>query len=131
MNWFKKMMAGRYGTDQLTFALLVLSFLFTVIAGFSIKLQVFSYLSLIPMAICIFRIFSKNINKRRMENYKSAMLFSPIYSWSIREIKKLKDLKTHKYYNCPNCKSTLRLPRGKGKISITCPKCRTEFTKKT
>lgn len=83
------------------------------------------------MGLCIFRTFSKNITKRSMENYKFAMFMSPVYSWFKRLQRSIRDSKTHKYYKCPSCKATLRLPKGKGKILITCPKCRNEFTKKT
>jgi len=75
--------------------------------------------------------FSKDISKRRMENYKFAMLISPIYSGINKKIKELRDSKTHKYFSCPKCKQKLRLPRGKGKISISCPKCQTQFIRKT
>ena len=131
MNWLKNIMAGRYGNDQLSMALIFLSFVLIFISGFSTKLRVLSYLSYIPLVLGIFRTFSKDINKRRMENYKFAMLVSPLYSWSRKKISRLQDAKTHKYLDCPNCKQKLRLPKGKGKISITCPKCRTEFIGKT
>lgn len=130
MSWFRRIMAGRYGNDQLSMALLLLSLFLTLISSFSYNLRIFSYLSYIPLALCIFRMFSKNINKRRMENYKFSMMVSPLYSWSLKKINRLKDLKTHRYFKCPNCKQTLRVPKGKGKISITCPKCKTEFIKK-
>jgi hypothetical protein len=131
MNWFKRIMAGRYGNDQLSMALLLFALILTLISSFSYNLKLFSYLSYIPLALCIFRMFSKNINKRRMENYKFSMFVSPIYSWSLKKIKRLQDSKTHKYLKCPNCKQTLRVPKGKGKISISCPKCKMDFIKKT
>lgn len=81
MNWFKKMMAGRYGSDQLSMAMLILSILFIFISGLSTKLKIFSYLSYIPLVLCLIRMFSRDINKRRMENYKFSMLVSPLYSW--------------------------------------------------
>lgn len=131
MNWLKKIMAGRYGGDQLSMALIFLSIILIFISGFSTKLRVFSYLSYIPLVLSIFRTLSKDINKRRLENYKFAMLVSPIYSWCNKKIHRLQDAKTHKYFDCPNCRQKLRLPKGKGKISITCPNCRTEFIGKT
>lgn len=131
MNWFKKMMAGRYGSDQLSMAMLILSILFIFISGLSTKLKIFSYLSYIPLVLCLIRMFSRDINKRRMENYKFSMLVSPLYSWGRKKIIRLQETKTHKYLICPSCKQTLRVPRGKGKISITCQKCKTEFIIKT
>ena len=131
MNWLKKAMAGRYGGgDQLCIALLVLSVILSLISQIP-NLGLVLYLSFIPLALSIFRMFSKNTNKRGMENYKFSMLISPIYSWSLKKVKRLQDSKTHKYYSCPNCKTQLRVPKGKGKISICCPKCKMEFVKKT
>lgn len=75
--------------------------------------------------------FSRDIGKRSMENYKFCMLFSPVYDWIKKCQRRSKDLKTHKYFKCPTCNIKLRVPRGKGKILITCPKCNTQFTKKT
>jgi uncharacterized paraquat-inducible protein A len=75
--------------------------------------------------------FSKDVQKRRMENYKFAMLMSPVYSWFRRWIGRLKDSKTYRYYKCPQCKAQLRVPKNQGKICINCPKCHKEFIKKT
>ncbi len=131
MEWLKRKMAGRYGSDQLSLALIILSMLLLLISGFLPKLKILLYISYVILAFCIYRTFSKNINKRRMENYKFLMLISPLYSWSRKKIKRLKDAKTYKYFKCPNCKTKLRLPKRKGKIIITCPKCKTEFIRKT
>ena len=130
MNWLRNFMIGRYGGDHLSIALLALSILLTL-TGQMLRIPILILMSYIPMGLCIFRTFSKNISKRSMENYKFAMLMSPVYSWFKRLQSRIKDSKTHKYFKCPSCKATLRLPKGKGKILITCPKCRNEFTKKT
>ncbi len=130
MNWLKKIMVGRYGGDQLSMVLIILSLILTF-AGQLSKIPLISLLAYIPLGISIYRMFSKDLAKRRMENYKFAMLISPVYSWFEKTKKHLKDKKTHRYYKCPNCKSTLRLPKGKGKIIITCPKCDTKFEKRT
>ena len=74
---------------------------------------------------------SKDISKRSMENYRFAMLMSPIYSKFKKAQLRFMDAKTHRYIKCPNCRTKLRVPKHKGKIIITCPKCKTEFTKRT
>lgn len=130
MNWLKKLMAGRYGGDQLSMILIILSLLLTFIGQLT-KIQILLLISYIPLGISIYRIFSKDISKRRMENYKFAMFVSPIYAWFKRTENRMKDRKTHRYFKCPNCKSKLRLPKGKGKIMITCPECKTKFSKTT
>lgn len=130
MERLRKFMYGRNGGDQLSNALLVLSIILTF-AGSLLKLQWISTIGFIPLGISLFRVFSKDISKRRMENYKFAMLLSPFYSKLKNTEKRLKDSKTHKYYKCPNCKQQLRVPKGKGKIVVTCTKCKTKFNKTT
>ena len=130
MNWLKKLMNGRYGIDQLSMALLILSILLTFISELS-RLPVISFISLIPLALCFFRLLSKNLEKRRMENYKFAMLTSPIYSWFIKTVNRSKKARTHKMFKCPDCKAGLWVPKGKGEIIVTCSKCKKEFRGRT
>lgn len=130
MNWLRKFMMGRYGGDQLSIVLLICSVLLTIIAELS-RLPLLAFIGYIPLGIGIFRMLSRNISKRSMENYKFAMLISPAYSWFKKKQNCAQEAKTHRYFKCPNCKAELRLPRGKGKIIITCPKCTTKFAKRT
>ena len=130
MNWLRRFMMGRYGGDQLSKALLICSILLTLTAEIT-SLPLLTYIGYVLLGICIFRIFSRNISKRSMENYKFAILISPVYSWFKKTQNRFKAAKTHRYFVCPNCKQSLRVPKGKGKIIITCPKCKTEFEKKT
>lgn len=130
MNWLKKFMMGRYGGDQLSIVLLVSSVLFTLIAGL-VRLPLLVFIGYIPLMVCIFRMLSKNVAKRSMENYKFSMLISPVYSLFKKTQNRAIEAKTHKYFKCPNCKSKLRLPKGKGKVIVTCPKCKTEFGAKS
>lgn len=130
MNWFKKFMMGRYGGDQLSMTLLIFSILVTVI-GDLLRMQIVTFIGYIPLGISIYRMLSKDIAKRRMENYKFSILISPAYSWLMKSVDRIKGSKTYKYYDCPNCKTKLRVPKGKGKIVITCPKCKTELRKRT
>lgn len=130
MNWLKRFMTGRYGGDQLSIALLIFSFLLTLIARLS-GLPLLSIIGYIPLGICIFRMFSKNIQKRSMENYKFSMFISPVYAWFKKTQKRISESKTHRYLKCPKCKAQLRIPKGKGKIIVTCPKCKNEFVVKS
>lgn len=119
-------MVGRYGTDQLSMALLGLGLLLCFIAlpfnGVIIKL-----LPLIPIILCYYRVFSKNIYKRQQENFKFIRFYTPLIKHYHVLEKRFKERKTHRYFKCPSCKQTLRVPRGKGNISITCPKCKNVF----
>lgn len=115
-------MAGRYGTDKLNMAILCVglgcSLLASLLPGAVVKLT-FTLISYCLMFFAIFRALSRNVYKRYDENRKFLLFFQ-----------KLKD-KDHRYYNCPRCRQQVRVPKGKGKISITCPKCREKFIKTT
>ena len=126
-QWFRWFMTGRYGTDKLNMALLicalVLCFLPTVIMLFGLVLPllnlVLALASYALTGIAIFRCFSRNTYKRYEENRKY-----------LRFMERLKD-RHHKYFDCPRCRQPVRVPRGKGKISITCPKCKEKFIRKS
>lgn len=130
MNQFRKFMSGRYGSDSLNIALIILSFILSFSANI-FRQPVLSYIGYIPLALCIFRMFSKNIYKRRNENTKFIQLTRPVHSFINKTKMRFKYFKTHKYFACPNCKTQVRVPKGKGKVNITCPKCKTKFIKKT
>jgi DNA-directed RNA polymerase subunit RPC12/RpoP len=130
MKSLKKFMSGRYGGDQLSIVLLVTSMLLTTI-GYITKLSLFMPISYIPLIFSVYRMFSKDIPKRRMENYKFSILISPIYSKYKNIKRKFKERKTYKYFKCSNCHAELRLPKGKGRIKITCPKCKVNFEGRT
>jgi len=121
-NAFRRFMTGRYGTDKLNIAILsagvVVCFLgmFSVFAPMKLLLSTVSW---ILMFWAIFRMLSRNTYRRYQENRKF-----------LRLLEQLKD-RQHRYYTCPRCRQPVRVPRGKGKISITCPKCKEKFIKKT
>ena len=115
-------MAGRYGTDRLNIVILcaglVASLLSVMIPVQPVNL-IFWALSYGLMIWAICRSLSRNTYKRYQENRK----FLQVYD-------RLKD-RQHRYFDCPKCRQTVRVPRGKGKISITCPRCHEKFVKKT
>ncbi len=115
---FRHFMYGRYGNDTLNTVLLILGLVLAIASNF-VQLYYFGVLSYIPLFWAIFRMYSRNISRRRQENQKFLQLFN-----------RLKD-RTHRYFACPKCRQKVRVPKGKGKISITCPKCHEKFTKKT
>lgn len=106
-----RFMQGRYGSDELNIALLVASVIFSLLSSVS---EIFYGLGMVCICYAIYRMFSRNIYKRRCENAK----FVPYVSF----IKaKFKNKGQAKLFMCPKCKRTLRIPRGKGKVSINCP----------
>ena len=118
----RSFMAGRYGTDKLNMTILgvgvavCLISLFIPSAAVNLALTTVSYGL---MFWAIFRTMSRNIYKRYQENRRFLMLLD-----------RVKD-RQHKYFDCPRCHQPVRVPRGKGKIAITCPKCKEKFIKKT
>lgn len=122
MAWFRQFMQGRYGTDKLNTAILLAGLIACVLSMF-VRLPLINWLltvgSYVLMGWAIFRSLSRNTYKRYQENRKY-----------LRFLERVKD-REHKYFDCPRCHQPVRVPRGKGKISITCPKCREKFVKKT
>ena len=118
----RNFMAGRYGMDRLNMVILwagVISSLLSAIIPVAPVNLIFWALSYILMILSIFRMLSRNTYKRYQENRKFLQIFD-----------RLKD-RQHRYFDCPKCRQMVRVPRGKGKIAITCPRCREKFVKKT
>lgn len=113
----RRFMYGRYGSDQLGMALLILGIVLMLLGTF--WLPVFTLLSYIPLFYYIFRCYSRNIPKRQKEN-----------AWFLRLTAPLRD-RNHRYFRCPTCRQSVRVPKGKGRIAITCPKCHHRFEKNT
>ena len=126
MNWLKKFMMGRYGVDHLSNAMLLISILILV-ANIFLKIPALSTFVTIIIFISYFRIFSKNINKRYQENMKFLNWWNPIKGKFNKTKTKIKQGKTHKFFKCPNCSQDIRVPKGKGRIKIRCPKCNETF----
>ena len=120
-QWLRNFMAGRYGTDKLNMALLWTSVIVMVVSLFcSGALR--SVLGIVYyglLIVALLRTFSRNTYKRYQENRKFMML-----------VDRFKD-RQHKYFDCPRCRQVVRVPRGKGKIAISCPKCGEKFIKKS
>ena len=134
MNGFKdkfaRFMYGRYGMDQLSRNLSLICLVLLVITMFS-RSNVLYAIALAGIIYTYFRVFSRNISKRSKENEKYLYFHYKVVG-KINRIKYIiKDNKTHKIFKCPSCSQKIRVPRGKGRISIKCPKCRIEFIKKT
>ncbi len=132
-NWKNKMMQfmqGRYGADQMGQMLSAVSMVFLIISLFS-RNQGWFLLALIGIVYNYFRMFSKNISKRYAENQKyltmTAGIRRKLASWKSQ----LAQRKIYHIYRCPGCKQKIRVPRGRGKIEIRCPKCNTRFVKKS
>lgn len=124
----RRMMAGRYGVDSFSKFLAALA-LVSALANFYFR-SFLGTLALILLILVYARAFSRDFAKRSRENARFLAWFAPITGFYYRLLGRLKD-REHRYLRCPKCKESLRVPRGKGKIRITCPKCKTVFERKT
>lgn len=130
MNKLQKFMMGRYGVDQLSQVLVVLSIILSVL-NIRLDFRILRLIQTLILVIIIYRTFSKNINLRYQENLKFLKLWSPVRRKWNSLTRRIKDFKEYRYVKCSSCKQTLRVPKGKGKITITCPKCKNKMIKKT
>ena len=125
-----RFMQGRYGADQFSRFLLGVM-LVCMVLSFFIKSKVWTVLMTGLLVYSYFRMFSRNIPKRYAENQKFLTLrYKVVAKWNLMK-KHGAESKTHRFFKCPQCKQKVRVPKGRGKICITCPKCKTEFVKKS
>ena len=123
-------MYGRNGVDSLGKFVLVISIIVMLLAGWTDSL-ILSYLSWIGIIYLYFRMFSRNIYKLSSENQWYLNKTYKIRTFFYRQKNLLLQRKTHHIYKCPTCRQKIRVPRGKGRIEIRCPKCNTRFIKKS
>ncbi len=130
MDKLYRFISGRYGNDQLSCAMLIVALLFNLFFRFT-AFGIFGLLGMALTGLVVYRMLSRNVPKRREENRRFVCLWTDakrsFNDWKIRKAQS----KEFKFYSCPDCKNMLRVPRGKGKIHITCPKCGQRFGGKT
>lgn len=126
----QQFMADRYGNDSFTLFLTVTGLIFAFLGNFR-YLRIFYFLGLALIIYGFYRSMSKKYEARRKElNWYLRVSEKP--KASLRLLKnKIRDRKTHRYFKCKSCKTVMRVPKGRGKIEITCPKCRNKTVKKT
>lgn len=123
-------MTGRYGVDELGKFSLYLTLALLVISLF-IRNRFINGIIFVIILLLYFRMFSKNYTQRRKENSVYLKYRNKVLYFFSKQKRMAQERKTFHIYTCPNCKQKIRIPRGKGKIAVTCPKCRTEFIKKS
>ncbi|MGI6737221.1 MAG: hypothetical protein ACOX41_07920 [Anaerovoracaceae bacterium] len=145
MNFF----GGRYGNDQLGVFLMIVSII-CEIAGALAHLRILYYLGVLLFVLMFARMFSRNIYRRQAENERFMLFWNRIRNWNYfrrqrREQKRQQQNGTYYYdekerarngrggktvycyYYCPSCRQQVRIPAGKGKVKVTCPRCGTVF----
>lgn len=129
MQKFREFMYGRYGFDQLSLALTVGGFVFYTLHVFSHS-RLLYLISLILCGIAIFRGLSRNHEKRRTENQKFMNFWYKAKNKWVGLKADFEERKSYKHFKCPSCGQKIRIPRGRGKVEICCPKCSNRFVKK-
>lgn len=117
-GWLRRAFGGCYGVDQLSVAILIVDLVLCTVGIFT-RVSWISLLSYIPMGIVLFRMLSRNKYQRNRENRRFLQILD-----------RIKD-RRNRYFRCPKCRQMVRVPRGKGKVAITCPRCGERFIKKT
>lgn len=128
-QFMARFMMGRYGMDQLNIAMMVLYLILYVVFLFT-RLAILDILVLVLLFVTLFRMLSRNLDRRRTENARFLQLVRPI----CRRIKscriRMQD-REHRYFKCPNCGQQMRVPRGKGRITVHCRSCGATFEEKS
>ena len=136
---FGTFMYGRNGMDQLSQFMLYLSLFLMIVSVIllsafrrsSIASTILDYAAIVILIFSYFRAFSHKVEKRRKENLKYLNAIYPISNWFRLKRQRFEMRKNYKLFLCPKCKTTLRVPKGKGRINLTCPRCHTKFEGKS
>ena len=129
-NRLQRFMAGRYGVDKMNQGLSVWSL---ILIGFGIFFKV-SLLYWVGLAVIIyiyFRMLSKDIPRRYAENQAFLQQYYRLTGWFTGKKQSMERNKGYRIYKCPQCRQKVRVPKGKGKISIHCPKCSNDFIRRS
>ena len=144
-RFLREFMAGRYGFDKLNIALLILGFILSIATSVLqllftgliyrsstvyLAFRIIGLLPYIPYLLAFLRAFSKSFDKRRREEAAFMKIFGKWIKLIAQKLIQRKD-KSHRYFSCPSCGRTLRVPKDRGKIKIDCPHCGRQFTKRT
>jgi len=124
----RRLMQGRYGVDELSKMMVYASFFVMIVGSFAKN----PYINLAGFMIIIYsysRIFSKNQRLCSAQNLKYMQLRDSFLRKISNQIQIMKLSKTYRVYSCPGCKQLVRVPKGKGRIEVKCPKCGTRFSK--
>ena len=132
---FNKFMYGRYGNDELNQFLFKLLIGSLIISLFTKNVRyisdIFYYISICLALFVYFRMFSKNLSKRYQERNSFLEYSSKFKAKQEKRKRQQAQRKLYAFFKCPSCKQKVRVPKGKGKISIHCPKCGVDFIKKS
>lgn len=128
-----RFMAGRNGADNLSRAVMLLAFILFILSLFFSDwlVQLLLTLAVAGIVYVYFRMFSKNVARRREENSRYLAKTASLRSYFRSLGERWRQRRDYKFFRCPMCRTLLRVPRGKGKIKIVCRKCGNSFIRNT
>lgn len=126
----QRFMAGRYGNDKMNQVLSIAALILILIGAFS-RVEPCHWLGLLLIIYLYFRMLSRNIQKRYAENQVFLRYYNQVTGWFSGKKNSVERNKGYHIYKCPECQQKVRIPKGKGKISIHCPKCGNDFIKRS
>lgn len=129
-NSLMRFMAGRYGTDKLNNVLFWTYMVLWVVQMFvprGVVGWVLSALGTMIAVVLIWRTLSRNIPRRQAENERFLRLWTPLAAWFRRQGVRLRDIRRWRYRTCPYCSARLRLPIRRGRRTVTCSRCNSQF----
>ena len=125
-----RFMQGRYGTDDF-YKFLFWVALIGIVINWFFKSQMLSFAVTLILVYAMYRVLSKNHSARYAENQRYLQATAKIRYWFDQQKKLMEERKYHHIYTCPKCRQKIRIPKGKGKIMVRCPKCHHEFRKRS
>ena len=129
-NRLQRFMAGRYGVDKMNQVLSVCS-LILIVFGIFFKVSILYWVGLAVIIYIYFRMLSKDIPRRYAENQAFLQQYYRLTGWFTGKKQSMERNKGYRIYKCPQCRQKVRVPKGKGKISIHCPKCSNDFIRRS
>lgn len=127
---FQRFMMGRYGNDKMNQVLSWCS-LALILVGIFVDQNLFYTMGLVLLIYIYYRSFSRNIPRRYAENQAFLQKYARLTGWFTHKKQAMERNKGYRVFACPQCKQKVRVPKGKGKIQIHCPKCNSDFIKRS
>ena len=128
--WFTRFMSGRYGVDQMNHELVIAALVLTVL-GTLTGLGLVTIIGDVFLITALVRMFSKDRYRRAAENQAYLQKTYKLRQGMTERMNRFRNRKKFRYFSCPKCRQSVRVPRGKGKIAITCPRCKEKFVRKS
>lgn len=126
----RQFMTGRYGMDQMN-RFLLYAVMAVILINIFVRSGILEVLEIAGLVYLYFRMLSKNVDRRYQENQvfvrRTFKMTEGVNRWKFR----MQEGRKFHIYKCPGCGQKVRVPRGRGKISIHCPKCGGDFVKRS